>query len=121
MDINIFSYDAMTDERLEGLLTRKESFVIEEIKRRHMYRAVRHLESAMDKKGYKSRVFTKARKVAMAGIATPNPVTFIAGAAAAIGTGLHNAVTWNPDYEIAKNLMTGSLTVTFKEKKPKKS
>jgi len=35
--------------------------------------------------------------------------------ATALGVGVHNIVTYNPDYEIAKNKLKGVVTVTYKK------
>jgi hypothetical protein len=42
--------------------------------------------------------------------------TAIWGVASAAFMGAHNVATWDPDYEIAKNRVTGTLTVTYKKK-----
>lgn len=102
MEINIFKFESLSDERLTELLTNNESFVIEGIKRRNMQEVTKHLESIMDAQGLKSRVYAKGRKALMAGMAIFTPVTFVTGAVTALTIGVHNVVTWKPDYEIAK-------------------
>ena len=42
-------------------------------------------------------------------------MTQVTGAAAAVGIGLHNFITYNPDYEIAKHLLNHKLSVNKKE------
>ena len=40
---------------------------------------------------------------------------FLGGYAAGIAIGLHNLATWDPDYEIAKNIPAGTLLINYKK------
>ena len=44
--------------------------------------------------------------------ATFSPAAVV-GLGAAVGIGLHNLVTFNPDYEIGKNKLAGTVTVKY--------
>jgi len=39
----------------------------------------------------------------------------VVGLLSGIGISLHNVATFNPDYEIGKNKINGSITVTYKK------
>lgn len=102
MDIGVYSIKSVSDQKIGALLDERKSFVLEDIGRLNLSEAVESIEKAIESKGLKCRVYTKGRSL-------------IAGGASAVGIGIHNLATWNPDYEIAKNLATGSLTVTYKK------
>ena len=54
------------------------------------------------------------RSAAIAGIAIPTGITQLGGLAVAAGTAIHNLATFNPDYEIGKNYVKSTVTVTYK-------
>jgi hypothetical protein len=80
-----------------------------------MSEAVESLEKTIESRGLSCRVYTKGRAASIAAAAIPTPVTVLGGWASAIAIGVHNVATWNPDYEIAKNLAMGTLTVDYKK------
>ena len=111
MDISVYSISAITDSELHNLIHNRKSFVLENINRLNMPEAVKSVENAIEEQGLKCRVYTKGRVAAMtAELAIP-----MVGWAAAAAIGVHNLATWNPDYEIAKNVLTGSLTIQYKK------
>src|SRR5690554_5854872 len=113
MTKNTYDGKTITTKQTFELLKARESFVIETIKHNEMPIIIEFLESRIKSLGMRSRTFTERRKLLMAGMAIPTPVTAVAGAVSAIGIGAHNLATWNPDYEIAKNKAKSSLTVTY--------
>jgi hypothetical protein len=65
------------------------------------------------KKGHDLQIYTEYRAAAVAGsLWTP---TVILGIAAAVGMAAHNLATINPDYEIGKNKVAGTVTATYKK------
>lgn len=113
MDIRVYKLDELADEKLLKLLKDHESFIISEIPHRFFPEAIKTLEKHIDNLGMKSRVFAKARKTLMAGSFFGPTALF--GVASAAFMGAHNLLTYDPDYEIAKNRITGTLTVTYKK------
>jgi hypothetical protein len=111
MDITVYPLKSLTNAQLRELLGSHKSFVIESIDRLNMPEAIETVEKAIEGMGMKCRVYTKGRA---AGLAAELAVPLVGwGAAAAMG--IHNLATWNPDYEIAKNYITGTLTVEYKK------
>ncbi|EIC30306.1 hypothetical protein [Methylomicrobium album] len=115
MDIGVYSVKSISDEKIGTLIDERKSFVLEDIARLNFGEAVNTLEKTIESKGLTCRVYTKGRSATVAAAAIPISPTVIGGWASAIGIGIHNLATWNPDYEIAKNIATGTLTVTFKK------
>ncbi|NWO06785.1 MAG: hypothetical protein HLX50_14145 [Alteromonadaceae bacterium] len=114
MDVRFYGVRELPDEKLMKLLRDHESFVIEKVPRKHFGEVIKTLEKHIDSLGMKCRVFAKGRKSLMAG-SFFGP-TAIWGVASVAFMGAHNVATWDPDYEIAKNRVTGTLTVTYKKK-----
>lgn len=98
-------------DEIKVLLANRESF---EVKSLSVNDTVRIVEQQIDKLGMKSRVFTAGRKAAM--LASFWGPTAVAGLASAAAMGIHNLATWSPDYEIARNLVTKTVTVKYKRK-----
>ncbi len=112
MDYSVYSINRISDDEIEELIASRASFVLDRIARHSMSEAVASVEKAIESQGLKCRVYTKGRAAALAGeLAVP-----LVGWAAAAAMGIHNLATWDPDYEIAKNLITGTLTVECKRK-----
>ncbi len=111
MDYSVYSIDTITDAKINELISSHTSFVLENIARLNMSEAVESIERKIENRGMKCRVYTKGRSAALAGeLAVP-----LVGWAAAAAIGLHNLATWDPDYEIGKNLLTGTLTIEYKK------
>jgi hypothetical protein len=115
MDIGVYSIKIISDEKISELINQRQSFVLEDIARLNMVEAVRAVERVIESKGLTCRVYLKGRSATFAAVASSMTTAIIAGWASAIGMGLHNLATWDPDYEIAKNPATGTLTVTYKK------
>jgi len=112
MDIGVYSLKNISNKEISNFIKNRDSFVIEDISRLNFTEATKTIEKLIESEGLKCRVYTKGRSALIATAATP---AALVGWASAIGIGAHNVVTWNPDYEVAKNLATGSLTITFKK------
>lgn len=109
MDISAYSIKSISDDRIRTMLRNDESFVLENI--HDMGGVVETIEKMIESMDKSCRVYTKGRTAALAGEIAIGGVGLIAAAA----IGIHNLATWNPDYELAKNLITGTLTVTYKK------
>jgi hypothetical protein len=115
MDIGVYSIKELSNSQVEGMLRDKKSFVLEDVDRVNFSEAIETMENLMEGLGLKCRVYTKGRKALIVGAATPTPVTFLAGVASAVAIGAHNVATWDPDYEVGKNLAMGTLTIEYKK------
>lgn len=115
MDIGVYSIKSVSNEKIASMIDEKKSFVIEGISRLNFGEAVKTIEGLIESKGLKCRVYTKGRSATVAAAAIPVSPTVIGGLVSAMGIGIHNLLTWSPDYEIAKNIATGTLTVTYKK------
>ena len=80
-----------------------------------MKESVLSLERLIEKRGLRCRIYMKGRASTVAAAAIPVSPTVIGGWLAGIGIAAHNIATWSPDYEIAKNPLTSTLTVTYKK------
>ncbi|MBN6527901.1 hypothetical protein JZM32_07840 [Acinetobacter pittii] len=114
-DISVHSIKTLTDEKIKEMVNKKLSFIIEDIDRRKMSGAVKLVENIIEQKGLKCRVYSVGRSAALTGAVIPTPVTVLGGWAAGIAIGAHNLATWNPDYEIAKNIPFGTIRVNYKK------
>ena len=115
MDIGVYSINSITDSEIGNMLDNRKSFVIEDIARTNMSEAVESLEKQIESRGLKCRVYTKGRSATIAAAVIPTPATVIGGWVSAIAIGAHNVATWDPDYEIAKNMAMGTLTIDYKK------
>lgn len=113
MDYGVYKVDSVSDEQVNSLVESRESFVLEGISMTKMSEVIEKLEKIMADHGLKSRVFTKGR-LGLAAATFVTPVSALAGWATGVGIAAHNIATYDPDYEIAKNKITGTLTITCK-------
>jgi hypothetical protein len=115
VDLNVYSFNSVSDKEFLDLISQRESFVLEGIQRTNMGEAVRKVEMLIESRGLKCRVYLKGRSATVAAVAMPVSPLAIGGWLSGIAIGIHNIATWNPDYEIAKNLATGTLTLSYKK------
>ncbi|MEX1221769.1 MAG: hypothetical protein WEA82_06610 [Idiomarina sp.] len=113
MDIRVYKFNGLKDDQLLKLLNEHDSFIIDDVPQLFFSETIETLEKHIDNLGMKSRVYSKARKTLMAGSFFGPTALF--GVASAAFMGAHNLVTYDPDYEIGKNRITGTLTVTYKK------
>ena len=76
--------------------------------------AVSMVETAIESKGMRCRVYTYGR-IAAAGGSFFGGITGLVGIGSAVGIAAHNIATLNPDYTIAKHLVDNMLTVKYKK------
>ena len=111
-DILGFQADELSREKLDELITSRQSFKIFAVK--DISFTVNKIEGAIEKKNLSCRVYSEMRSAAIAGIVIPTGITQLGGIAVAAGTAIHNLATFNPDYEIRKNYVKSTVTVTYK-------
>ena len=95
--------------RIDDLISSKSSFQIVGVN--DIGDIVKLLEGRIEAKGLKCRVYTEYRAAGLAAEALAGGV----GVVVAAGIAVHNVVTWNPDYEIGKNKLNSSVSVTYKK------
>lgn len=113
VDILKFTSDELSVEKVRLLIAQKKSFQVVAVK--DISYVVNKIEGEVEKQDLRCRVYTEYRTAAIAGLAVPTGVTQITGFATALGVGVHNLMTINPDYEIAKNKLAGTVTAIYKK------
>lgn len=128
-DIKKFTTDELSTEMIDELIRSKKSFEIVAIK--DMDYVVNKIEGSIEKQNLKCRIYTGYRgaiagAASVGGIATAGvllgataasvtaviavPAVLAAGAAATV----HRLATYDPDYEIEKNIFDKSIKVIYK-------
>lgn len=113
MDIKVYKVAEIDNSKIKGLITQHASFVLTEVE--HMGNTIETLESIIEGHGLSCRVYTKGRVATVAAAAIPISPTVIGGWLSGLAIAAHNLATYNPDYEIAKNYATSTLTITYKK------
>ena len=106
-------YDSLNSTYLDSMITNKKSFEILGVGG-NIKECVSLLENTIESNGLTCRIYTQGRA---AGIASGLLVAGL-GVVTAAGIAAHNLATYNPDYEIGKNLVKNKITVKIK-KEPK--
>ncbi|WP_236201240.1 hypothetical protein [Pseudomonas pseudonitroreducens] len=114
MDINVYNINEISNEKIIEKIKKKESFTLANIESIKLHSTVETLERLIESQGLKCRIYTFGR-IAAAGASVAGGVTGLLGALSGIAIAAHNIATWNPDYEIAKNLFASSIHVTYKK------
>ena len=107
-DLKKIAASEMSIEQIDGLISSHSSFQVVGVD--DIGELVKKLEERIDVKGLKCRIYTEYRSAGLAA-----GTLFGVGAAVAAGIAVHNLATWNPDYEIGKNKLNSSVTVTYKK------
>ena len=113
--LDVFESCDLTNEKIDELISNKKTFVINNIPSSFFDQLLLRIEKSIEDKSMKCRVYTEYRSAIFAVMTIPTGVTQIIGIASAIGVGIHNLVTYNPDYELAKNLTSTKLGVIYKK------
>jgi len=110
VDIENFTSDELSKEKLDQLINEKKSFKVIAVK--DISFIVNKLEGAIEKKKLSCRVYTEYRTAPIAaGMFTP--FTIVESAIAAAAVAAHNIATYNPDYEIGKNKLKSHVSVIY--------
>lgn len=99
----------VTGAMLGKLVHEKKSFKICAVA--DISEAVKLAEKYIEIYGMSCRVYTENRAAIAAGGLLLGGI----GALAAVGVAAHNVATWNPDYEIGKDLISNNVTVIYKK------
>lgn len=103
-------YDALNNTYLETMVKNRKSFEILGVGGK-ISECVVQVEKIIESNGFTCRVYTEGR---IAGVASGALVLGL-GLATAVGIAAHNIATFNPDYEVGKNLVKNKITVNFKK------
>ena len=104
------SHDEMLNS-LDQLLEKKQDFEVFGLSGR-LGDTVTTIESRIEAMGMTCRVYTVGRTAAMAA----GLFSVVAGVATAVGIAAHNLATYDPDYEIGKNLANNTLRVVYQKR-----
>lgn len=105
----IFNEDEISEAKIKELIKNRSDFSINS---RNLSRVATKLEKIIESLGFSCRIYTENRAASI-GVGL---FSGVAGAAAAIGIAAHNLATFNPDFEIGKNLIDNRVNVTYKKK-----
>lgn len=81
----------------------------------NVLRVATQMEKIIERMGFRCRVYTENRAAAMGATLIPTGITQAVGIASAVGIAAHNLATFNPDYEIGKNITANQVNVTYKK------
>lgn len=95
---------------IEYYISQYQDFTLYGVKDMSDY--VRAIEDIIESKGMRCRVYTIGRAAGVAA-ALVNPIAFLGAAGAMIA---HNAVTFNPDWEIGRNFVNNRIEVKCKRR-----
>lgn len=109
----IVDFLTIDEAHVRDLLMKKKSFIIESVPLTAISKAVGKIERLIDECGMRSRVYKKGRSTLVAAAAIPTIPTIAVGVSTAAFIAGHTAATFNPDYEIATNMATGTLTINY--------
>jgi hypothetical protein len=122
-DIPVYKSQHLQLDKIKKLISERKSFKIEDAE--NTSKVVHSVEKEIEEQGFKCRVYTSFRKAAIAatGAAWFSPILGVPGAlglgaagiVAGIGIGIHTIATYDPDYEIEKNLFNNDITVYYKK------
>lgn len=96
-------------QQLNQLIAERQSFEVWDVTMDNMQEVVELLETTIESTRLTCRIYTKGRwMAAAAGLVYPP-----AAAAVLTGIAIHNVTTYNPDYEICRDLANGRLIIQY--------
>lgn len=110
IDIQKFIADELDADKLDTLILQHQSFQVVGVG--DISATVSKIEGRIEKRGLRCRVYTEYRATAMAG-SLFSGVASVVGVASAVGIAAHRLATINPDFEIGKNKLAGTITVKY--------
>ncbi len=110
-DLRKYSAEEMTFDKLDELIKQRASFEVVGVSK--LNAVASRIEGCVEKVGLKCRIYTEYRSSSVAA-SLFSPTVFL-GVAAAVGIGVHNLATFNPDYVIGKSKVRNRIAVNFKK------
>ncbi len=101
-----YRYREASSSQLKAMILYHESFILDVDNKSELMQACAELEELIEAQSLSCRIYTEYRSAAVA--VQPWALVPIL---------LHNLATYNPDYEIGRNLISNTVTVTYKKKR----
>jgi hypothetical protein len=108
IDLDKYTAEELDIDKIDALTLQCASYQVVSVT--NISATVTKIEGRIEKAGLSCRVYSEYRAASMATLFSP---AAIVGLGAAVGIAAHNIATFNPDYEIAKNKLAGTLTVKY--------
>ncbi|MFC0323948.1 hypothetical protein ACFFHT_10355 [Gallibacterium melopsittaci] len=106
-----YSDESINERFIEKLIKLKVDF---SIKTDDILYYARKVEEIIESNKFSCRVYTENRAALMGG-GLFSGIGTVVGIAAAAGIAAHNLATYNPDFEIGKDLVNKKINVTYKK------
>lgn len=103
--------DTLDTTTLNKLIQNKINF---SIKTENFIDDVAYIEEFIERNGFTCRVYTENRAAGI-GVGLFGNIGRLMSIYTAIGIGIHNLLTYNPDFEIGKDFINSRINVTYKK------
>ncbi|MDR1367082.1 MAG: hypothetical protein LBJ13_04245 [Puniceicoccales bacterium] len=101
----------VSESKLRELIRQHETFCVQARSKEEVFNLCSNIDEYITQEGLRARVYTKGRVVA-------GLLGSVVGPAVLAGIVAHNLWTYNPDYEIARNIITNTVDVVYKKLSP---
>ncbi|KGQ23251.1 hypothetical protein JP33_00965 [Gallibacterium anatis CCM5995] len=101
----------MSNKLIERLIKLKINF---SIKTDNLSEEATRVEKIIEDNNFSCRVYTENRS-ALVGASALSGIGGLFGIASAVGIAAHNLATYNPDFEIGKNLVDKKINIVYKK------
>lgn len=106
-----FRSERISNKLIERLIKLKINF---SIKTDNLSEEATRVEKIIEDNDFSCRVYTENRS-ALVGASALSGIGGIFGIASAVGIAAHNLATYNPDFEIGKNLVDKQINIVYKK------
>lgn len=106
-----FRSERISNKLIERLIKLKINF---SIKTNNLSEQATRVEKIIEDNNFSCRVYTENRS-ALVGASALSGIGGLFGIASAVGIAAHNLATYNPDFEIGKNLVDKKINIVYKK------
>lgn len=106
-----FRSERISNKLIERLIKLKINF---SIKTDNLSEEATRIEKIIEDNNFSCRVYTENRS-ALVGASALSGIGGLFGIASAVGIAAHNLATYNPDFEIGKNLVDKKINIVYKK------
>ncbi|WP_230592811.1 hypothetical protein [Gallibacterium anatis] len=106
-----FRSERISNKLIERLIKLKINF---SIKTDNLSEEATRVEKIIEDNNFSCRVYTENRS-ALVGASALSGIGGLFGIASAVGIAAHNLATYNPDFEIGKNLVDKKINIVYKK------
>ena len=99
-----YRYREANDAQLKAMIAKHESFILEVVNKSDLMQACAKMEDLIEAQSLSCRIYTEYRGAAV--VFQPWVLVPIL---------LHDLAIYNPDYEIGRNVISNTVTVTYKK------